>query len=486
MKPHSHRKPASSVRSTLRFSGALLTSLLLIRAAGPAPASDLTLVRNFTGMNGAGPQPTLTLAADGNFYGVTHAGGNGAGTVFKRPAVYGAPQTTLYAFAADGSDGAAPNGVILGQDGALYGTTAFGGAYGNGAVFKLSLSGTLTLLHAFHPVSGTRRTNSDGAHPFAALVQASDGALYGTTEAGGAHGLGVVFRITPGGVFTRLHAFASEEGAFPCAPLLQAGDGDFYGTTRDGGASGAGTLFKMSAAGSVTVLHAFQGGQDGAYPRAGVIQGPDGALYGTTPVGGAANSGTVYRVTLSGTATVLYAFSGGTDGAAPQAGLLLGSDGSFYGTTQRGGYGYGTLFRLTPAGALTSLYTFTPPDTSGASFDGARPSAGLVQTADGFLWGTTPQGGENGTGTFFAIQPTGGLIDIQQTFPPADGANPVGGLIQAGDGNLYGAASFGGANNSGVIFQLTASGAYTEIYSFSELDAEGLNAEGAHPMAALL
>jgi uncharacterized repeat protein (TIGR03803 family) len=243
--------------------------------------------------------------------------------------------------------------------------------------------------------------SSDGADPYANLLQGSDGNFYGTTGAGGTNDDGTVFKVAPTGTETVLHAFAKTgtDGETPYAGLIQGSDGNFYGTTYFGGAHGFGTVFKVTPSGTETVLYSFAGGSDGEHPYAAVIEGSDGNFYGTTYQGGTSGLGTVFKLTPSGTETVLYAFAGGSsDGATPEAGVIQGSDGNFYGTTLQGGSGgFGTVFKLTPSGTETILHTF-----AGAS-DGASPGANLVQGSDGNLYGSTGAGGASGDGTFFKV-----------------------------------------------------------------------------------
>jgi uncharacterized repeat protein (TIGR03803 family) len=237
--------------------------------------------------------------------------------------------------------------------------------------------------------------------PYCGLVQGSDGNFYGTTGAGGASDDGTVFKITPSGTETGLYAFATTgtNGQTPYAGLIQGTDGNFYGTTYFGGANGFGTVFKVTPSGIETVLYSFAGGSDGEHPYAAVIQGGDGDFYGTTYQGGSGGYGTVFRLTPSGTETVLYSFAGGTsDGATPEAGVIQGSDGNFYGNTLQGGAaGLGTVFKLTPSGTETILHSF-----AGGS-DGASPAANLLQGSDGNLYGSTGAGGASGDGTFFKV-----------------------------------------------------------------------------------
>ena len=207
--------------------------------------------------------------------------------------------------------------------------------------------------------------------PYAGLVQATNGDFYATNAGGGANGGGTVFRITPSGTLTTLYSFCSQsgctDGAGPYAGLVQATNGDFYGTTQLGGANSRGTVFKINPSGTLTTLYSFcsQGGcTDGAYPYAGLIQATNGDFFGTTPAGGANGYGTVFKIAAGSTLTTLYSFcsqSGCTDGASPHAGLVQATNGDHYGTTTSGGAngpGTGTVFRITPSGTLTTLYSF--------------------------------------------------------------------------------------------------------------------------------
>ncbi|HEV3278666.1 MAG TPA: choice-of-anchor tandem repeat GloVer-containing protein [Terriglobia bacterium] len=345
---------------------------------------------------------------------------------------------------------------------------------------------TFTTLHSF---DGT-----DGDTPYAGLVQATDGNLYGTTAAES----GTVFRITPGGTLTTLYSFCSQgqncaDGSSPNAGLVQASDGDFYGTTFQDGANGAGTVFKITASGMLTTLYSFcseNSCPDGSSPTAALVQGINGNLYGTTVYGGAAGGGgTVFKITPSGLAT-LYSFcpQGGANcpgGANPVAGLVQATDGNLYGTTSDGGAkNYGTVFKITPSGALTTLYSFC--SQSGCA-DGANPNAGLVQATNGNFYGTTYGGGVDGNGTVFQITPSGTLTTLY-TFCSqsgcADGADPYrAALVQAADGSFYGTTANGGANGGGTVFRITSSGTLRTLYSFC---ARSSCTDGEYPYAALV
>jgi uncharacterized repeat protein (TIGR03803 family) len=355
--------------------------------------------------------------------------------------------TTLHSF--NGGDGRSPEAALVqGSDGNFYGTTVLGGAHSKGTVFKIDATGSLTTLHSFSGSPG------DGALPFAGLVQGTDGNFYGTTASGGAFFQGTVFRMTPSGAITVLHSFNSffSEGAVPFAGLVQGSDGNFYGTTLLGGAHFKGTVFKIDATGSLTTLHSFSGAPgDGANPIAGLVQGSDGDFYGTTASGGVHLQGTVFRVTPAGAVTVLHSFNGHpSDGGLPFAGLVQGSDGNFYGTTALGGAHFkGTVFKIDATGSSTTLHSF-----SGSPSDGANPVAGLVQGSDGNFYGTTAFGGAHLEGTVFNIDATGSLTTLHSfSGSSGEGAVPFAGLLQGSDGNFYGTTALGGAHSAGTVFK---------------------------------
>ena len=386
----------------------IVSSLLILDGwALKVSAQTLTTLYSFGGPDGTTPIASLVQADDGNFYGTTYAGGGtGNGTVFRiSPA---GSLTNLYSFTG-GSDGYRPYGLVRGTDGNFYGTTERGGTSNNGTVFRISPSGSLTNLYSF-------TGGGDGGIPYAGLVRGSDGFFYGTTHAGGTStncnfGCGTVFRISPSGSVTNLHSFGGADGANPYAALVQGNDGHFYGTTQFGGTNGTtgfGTVFRISPSGNFTSLHSFTGGSDGALPLGSLVQGVDGNFYGTTREGGTSGTGTVFRISPNGTLTNLYSFSGGNDGAFPYAGLVQGSDGYFYGSTPFGGTstncpeGCGIVFRISPDGSLTNLHSF-------GGGDGAVLDAGLVQGSDGYFYGASGAGGAStncyggGCGTVFRL-----------------------------------------------------------------------------------
>jgi uncharacterized repeat protein (TIGR03803 family) len=380
-------------------------------------AQTFTTLHNFDGTDGAAPVAPLIQGADGNFYGTTtEDGANGNfGTVFK--ITPDGVLTTVYDFCSQSAcvDGSQPEAsLVLATDGNFYGTTFYGGANnfcnaGCGTIFKITPSGMLTTLYNFCSQGGADCT--DGSHPTAALVQATDGNFYGVTGGGGANRQGTAFKITPGGTLTTLYSFCSQgggecsDGTYPAAPLVQATDGNFYGTTFSGGVSnfpcptGCGTIFKMTPSGMLTTLYRFcldQSCPSGDTPFGGLIQGSDGDFYGTAAFAGANGSGTIYKITSNGILTVLHNFDG-LDGKFPLAGLIQATDGNFYGTTQLGRNSEGgRIFKITPDGTFTTLHIFE-------GSEGVYPEAALLQADDGNFYGTTYIGGTHSRGTVFRL-----------------------------------------------------------------------------------
>jgi len=328
----------------------------------------------------------------------------------------------------------------------------------------LTCSAQLTTLHSF--------AGADGAHPYAGLLLSSDGNYYGTTVQGGAHESGSVFKITPSGTLTTLHSFNGSDGLTPYAGLVLGNDGNFYGTTNNGGYHSIGEVFKITPGGTLSILHAFNYNYgDGGYPG-GLVLGRDGSFYGTTSLGGYQNKGTFFVVSPDGsTFATLYGFESSM-GNNPTAALVLGSDGNFYGTAPAGGANAsGTVFKITPGGTPTLLYSFcSQPNCT----DGASPSSSLLLASDGNFYGTTYGGGDYQFGAVFKITPSGAVTKLH-SFDRIDGRNPLGALIQAHDGNFYGTTAAGGTHDVGTIFQMTPAGVLTSLYSFNTSDGSNPN-----------
>ncbi len=336
----------------------IATSMLLAAEKVKNPQGSFTTLADFDGSaNGAQPLYGYPIAlSGGNNYGMTNAGGAyDQGAVFQFNA--DGTVTILYTFCSqvNCTDGAEPFSGPLVVGGNIYGTTYWGGLNGRGTIFELTPAGQLSTLYSFCSQPGC----TDGGSPIAGLVQVG-GNFYGTTQLGGANNAGTVFEITPAGQMTTLYSFCPQagcaDGAIPWAGLVQATNGNLYGTTSQGGTNGAGTVFEITPTGQMTTLYSFcsqAGCADGAVPYAGLVQATNGNLYGTTVDGGVnGDFGTVFEITPAGQLTTLHGFAY-TDGAFPYAGLIQASDGNLYGTTLDGGAnGYGTAFGITPAGQL--------------------------------------------------------------------------------------------------------------------------------------
>lgn len=373
--------------------------------------------------------------------------------------------TTLFNF--DGTRGAQPYlmSLVQGGDHALYGTTEFGGAHNGGTVFRITPGGALSVLYSFCAKSNC----GDGMQPEAGLLLGPGKTVYGSTSQGGQdkcglyNGCGSLFRFTSDGKL-QSRSFQRTDGGIPAAPMLRGADGNLYGTTSAGGSdsscdAGCGTIFKVTPNGVLTTMHSFTYAVDGAAPYAALLQGSDGNFYGTTSGGGPKGFGlgTVFKITPSGTLTTLYTFDS-AHGGTPFGSLVEGNDGNFYGTTYAGGIHNcynpcGTVFQITPTGSLTVLHKFILSD-------GGAPSAGLILASDGNFYGTTTIGGDvtcnapYGCGTVFQVTSSGDLTTLH-SFSGLDGAYPTGGLFQATDGNLYGTTFEGGVKDLGTVFKLS-------------------------------
>jgi len=365
----------------------------------------------------------------------------------------------------NGTNGIAPNALALGNDGNFYGPTCYGGITnstftgGMGTVFKVTTNGTLTTLVSFN--------STNGAYPNA-LTLGNDGNFYGTTYEGGnlsdGWGYGTVFKMTTNGTLTPLIFFSDYgdsgyliNGAYPCGALAFDIEGNFYGTTECGGnGSEDGTVFEVTIHEGVTTLVSFKG-TNGVYPVAGLTLGNDGNFYGTTYYGGSYGGyqgyGTVFKMTTNGKLTTLVSFAY-TNGAYPSAALTLGTDGNFYGTTRYGGItnstyytdGMGTVFKVTTNGTLTTLVFFNYTS-------GALPNGALTLGSDGNFYGTTEAGGNinlnrgYGYGTVFKVT-TNGTLTTLVSFACTNGAFPMAGLTLGTDGNFYATTMGGGIGNS--------------------------------------
>jgi len=400
---------------------------VILSCAGVAQAASpiLTTIHNFSGSPNDGAAPLgMVMDTNGVLYGVADSGGStaqcriGCGAVFSLvpPTSGGAWTETVYLFPG-GSSGASPYGVT-GQGTVLYGTTLQGGNQNGGTVFSLKGPAGMATERVIAGLGG-----DNGLYPEVAPIMDSHGVLYATSVSGGTYGYGAVFSLTPpaspGGAWTEtvLHSFNYPDGINPYAGVVIDSAGVLYGTTLAGGPNDAGIVYSLTppavpgGAWTETVLHNFTGGGDGGSPRNGNLAiGAGGVLYGTTPNGGATSSaGTVFSLTPPATPggawieTVLHTFQA-ADGSTPEAGVIISSTGTLFGTTYFGGkYNHGTVFALTPpatpGGAWkdTILYSFTGGN------DGSGPWANVLIGRGGVLYGTTLAGGTSGNGTVFSL-----------------------------------------------------------------------------------
>jgi uncharacterized repeat protein (TIGR03803 family) len=384
-----------------------------------------------------------------------------------------------------------------------------------------------SVLHTF--------TGSDGASPFGSLIGDSERNLYGTAIGGGANGFGVVFKVDRyGNHESSLYNFqGGSDGAFPATDLHMDESGNLYGTTRGGGQTmspactfnpGCGVVFKVDRHGNETPLYAFSGGSDGYGPSSGVIRDEAGNLYGTTVVGGTSNKlctgdgppvtpncGVVYKVDPKGNETVLYAFTGGSDGYAPYGNLLRDWQGNLYGAASNGGdltspfcgttvpivtnnpfngpvNGCGTVFKIAPSGNFSVEHTFEGKD------GGPFPDGWFASDLAGNIYGVTGNGGilsgcgGIGCGTIFKIDRHGNEAVLYEFTGAADGASPLGSVIRDREGNLYSTTLSGGdltdspcngIGGCGVVFKLDPWGHQIVLHTFTG------GADGANPQASL-
>jgi uncharacterized repeat protein (TIGR03803 family) len=386
-----------------------LSLFVLSIAAIPAPAQTFTLLNSLSGKFGGYTRAPLVQGIDGNLYGAAIYGGLnlGMGTNETKGTIYRTNLTGTLSLVHDfqgGTEGLNASGLVLETNGNLYGTTIQGGGQtslcglGCGTVFGFTSQGTIFLLHSF---SG----GADGQGPMGLTLGPDGSTFYGVTQNGGTPGFGTVFKITPTGTFTTLHSFTNTtaDGAYPSGSLVVGTNGNLYGTTFGDSSSTFGTVFMITPGGTLTTLHSFNG-TDGDGPNGALVQAANGNFYGTTAAGGKNGAGAVFFISPGGhTFQSLYSFIPPPNGS-PWTGLVLGSDGNFYGTIFGSGEGgwYGSLFEITPGGVFTTLHTFD--GTDGAFYPY------LMQDTNGTFYGTTSDFGAGegcipieGCGTFFSL-----------------------------------------------------------------------------------
>jgi uncharacterized repeat protein (TIGR03803 family) len=444
------------------------------------PSGTITTLHNFSGLDGQNPDGGLVLGTDGNFYGTTTIGGvNNLGTVFK--ITPSGTLTTLHSFAP--GDGANPRGgVIQGKSGLFYGTTC--DQFGPWTGYSISSAGKFKLL-----------TSSIPPCPFSGLILGNDGNLYGASQVGGTTYQGTVFRMTPSGAVKILYNFDYTHGAYLYSPVVQGIDGLLYGTTSGGGSGQGGTVFKLTLPGKITLLHQFSNASatDGTSPFAGLVAASDGNFYGATSGGensGAVPNGNLFDVTSAGTYSFLYAFDA-THGALAEATPMQHTNGIIYGLTERGGGPGGSRAE----GVVYSLNKGLPPfvflmtrwgssgqtveilgngltGTSAVKFGSA--SASFTVVSDTYMTAVVPSGGTAG---FVTVTTPSGILTSSKKFnvvpvisaiSPASG--PAGTQVTITGSGFMGATkvTFGGVKatsytvNSGTVITATVpSGAAT-------------------------
>ena len=422
--------PARGARRMMKRSSACAVALALLlclaAASLPANAQSYSVMYSFADKKiGRGPGPLLDV--NGTFYGTTTTGGLGHGTIYSLSS--SGVEKTLYYFPTAASGESPMGALIRDRAGNLYGVTEYGGdktcsnplaQFGCGIIFRLNTHGYVTVLHQF-------TSGNDGAIPLAGLVADTAGNLYGTTYVGGNGcslngGCGTVYKMTPSGTVTILHAFTGgTDGSIPgYGTLIIDAQGNLYGTTKQGGNlsckggnhQGCGVIFKIDPSGNETVLYAFSGEQDGNSMSYGVTADPAGNLYGTTLEGGDLNCdlsghgcGTIFKLSTSGKLTVLYTFQSYTQNLGGASNVVLDAAGNLYGTTMFGGSGQnGTIFELSTQGMYSELYSF------GSDFtQGAFPMFAPLMDKSGVLYGATEQGGSFGCslgcGVLYKLEP---------------------------------------------------------------------------------
>jgi uncharacterized repeat protein (TIGR03803 family) len=363
-----------------------------------------------------------------------------------------ATPNVLHSFQGGISDGSYPSGsLIQGSDGFFYGTSSSGGSNNTGMVFKVSTAGDVTVIYSF-PSSSYSRSG---------VIKGSDGYLYGTSGGDGTYGYGTIYKLSTTGTLTTLYSFPNYNYAYSDGGVIQGSDGYLYGVISNNGANNYGSVYKISTTGTYTTLYSFAGGKsDGCYPYQGLKQGPDGYLYGVTTSCSTYSQGALFKISTAGVESILHAFAGGSDGSssgAYQGGspLVIASDGNLYGVNFSGGlYGSGTVYKLTTSGTFSTLYSF--------GNSGIGNPLTIIQGVDGNLYGSTSSGSYYSNagnayftepiGTIFKISTTGTFTSLYSFEYGLNGTTATS-MIQASDGRFYGLSQGGGVYGLGTMFQ---------------------------------
>jgi len=388
------QEPARRVSSSVK--GMILAAAFLLCAGAMAGAQTVTTLYSFVGGKTSGANPwyvTLVQGTNGQLYGTTYNGGSkGLGTFFE--VTTSGTLTVLHSFAGGKTDGANPTGgLTLGTDGNFYGTTQQGGSESQGVAYKMTTAGTITILHSFNSAT-------DGAFPWGPPIEGTDGNFYGTAS-GGKGEDGLVYKITSSGTYSTIYTFTSTSGTYPIAPPTQGTDGYLYIPVSLGGTDECGTIVQLTTAGVLNNSYDFPCGAGGAFPIGPLVQAANGDFYSTTQDGGTNGEGTIYQLTTSMDVTILHSFGAlFGDGEYPGAGLLLATDGNYYGSTAEGGtYDDGILFNTTVGGVYTQLYSFN----NSSNLMQMSPLSPPVQDTNGTLYGVTEFGGTDNEGTIYSL-----------------------------------------------------------------------------------
>ncbi len=428
--------------------------------------TGFAVLKNFdNSADGSAPRSAPLVGSDGVLYGTPSAGGSANKGVVYRLNPDGTGFSVLRSFLGDTTDGGRLDAPLNeGPDGALYGATYSAGSYGRGTVFRLNKNGTgyTTLRHL--AANGTE----GGGNSLPVLV-APDGTLYSANRFFAGDSAGLLFKLSnDGSSFTALRSFGAPEGAMP-RWVMEASNGALYGVTYEGGGAGYGAVFKVNKDSSgFSVLHGFAAANDGSYPQGQILEASDGMLYGTT-LGGNPSNGVIFKIAKDGTGyTIVHGFGGTNDGWGLASGVIEGSDGALYGSTIAGGAagGYGALFRINKDG---SGHTLLRSFANGSS-DGNSPVAAPLEGPNGLLYATNYGGGTANLGTLFSIARDGTGFTVLHQFAgnATDGSAPYAKLFLASDGLLYGTTSAGGVGGKGTIYTVNLDGTgYTVLKHFS-------------------
>ncbi|HEX2854875.1 MAG TPA: choice-of-anchor tandem repeat GloVer-containing protein, partial [Opitutaceae bacterium] len=431
-------------------------------------AEEVPLYEVVANFPDAGYRSNIIKGSDGVFYGISaYGGGMGSGTLFKINAD-GSNHTLLRNFGGT-TVGHTPAALIEGTDGMLYGTTTNGGPANGGTVFKVNKNGTgYAALHVFS-------ATTFGLYPNT-LIEGSDGLLYGTTTGGGGQNLGVIFKLTKSGTgFTMLRSFSGGTDGKTLMGLVEGTSGALYGSAAASGGTGFGVIFKINKDGSLfSVVKTFAGGADGATPRGPLLSGSDGFIYGTTYTGGAFNRGTLFRLNADGTGhTILKNFKGdGIEAGAPMASLKEDEAGILYGTTAVGGPGgRGAVFKLNKNGSgFAQLKTFSGGTADGAIFPFQTSPLSI---GNGVLHGLVWSGGLGGEGLFFKVNTDGGNFSVLKQMGSPGGSFILTSVTDGSDGALYGTSLLGGTDNNGLVYRINKDGSgHAVLRSFTKSEGQ--------------